>query len=143
MIESILCATDGSKVSHKAVEFALALAKTMGHPVTFLSVERVSASSATSSPFWDSNVLDAADAITRAEFKAIGDTARKAGVSGVHFITVQSKDVAGAIAAYASEHGHDHIVMGSHGVTGVKSLVLGSVAQSVVAEASVPVTIVR
>ncbi len=37
----------------------------------------------------------------------------------------------------------DHIVMGSHGRTGVSRVVLGSVAEAVVRRSPVPVTIVR
>ncbi|KTG28380.1 universal stress protein [Haloferax profundi] len=38
---------------------------------------------------------------------------------------------------------YDHVVMGSHGRTGVSRIVLGSVAEEVVRRAPVPVTIVR
>lgn len=37
----------------------------------------------------------------------------------------------------------DHVVMGSHGRTGVSRIVLGSVAEAVVRRSPVPVTIVR
>lgn len=143
MIESILCASDGSKISAKAVDFALALAAQVKAPVTVLTVERVSRSSAARSVFWDSEVLDAADAITRAEFKSVAAKARAAGVTGVRCATVQGRNIASAIVHYARKHKHDHIVMGSHGHRGVQKLVLGSVAEAVVAEASCPVTIVR
>ena len=38
---------------------------------------------------------------------------------------------------------YDHVVMGSHGRTGVSRIVLGSVAEEVVRRSPVPVTIVR
>ncbi|KAB1187703.1 MULTISPECIES: universal stress protein [Haloferax] len=41
------------------------------------------------------------------------------------------------------EADYDHVVMGSHGRTGVSRIVLGSVAEEVVRRAPVPVTIVR
>jgi len=43
----------------------------------------------------------------------------------------------------AQEHNADLIVMGSHGRTGVRKLVLGSVAQKVLGESHIPVLIVR
>lgn len=43
----------------------------------------------------------------------------------------------------ASERDIDHIVMGSHGRTGVGRVLFGSVAETVTRRASVPVTIVR
>lgn len=48
-----------------------------------------------------------------------------------------------AIVEYAAEHDVDHVVLGSHGRTGVERLVLGSVAEHVVRSASMPVTVVR
>lgn len=47
------------------------------------------------------------------------------------------------IIAYADEEDVDHVVMGSHGRSGVTRLLLGSVAESVVRRSPVPVTIVR
>jgi nucleotide-binding universal stress UspA family protein len=47
------------------------------------------------------------------------------------------------IVEYADEHDIDHIVMGSHGRSGVSRILLGSVAEIVVRRASVPVTVVR
>lgn len=143
MVNSILCATDGSKVSAKTVDFAIALAKQLSVPLTILTVERVSRASAAKSVYWDSVVLDAGDAITRAEFKAVSEKAGAAGLKGVQCTTVQGRNVPAAIVSFAKKNKHDHIVVGSHGHKGVQRLVLGSVAESVVAEAPCPVTVVR
>lgn len=47
------------------------------------------------------------------------------------------------LIAYATESDADHIVVGSHGRTGLSRIFLGSVAETVVRRASVPVTVVR
>jgi len=47
------------------------------------------------------------------------------------------------IIDYAEDHEVDHIVMGSHGREGVTRILLGSVAETVVRKASVPVTVAR
>lgn len=47
------------------------------------------------------------------------------------------------ISAYAESNDIDHIVMGSHGRTGVTRVLLGSVAETVTRRAPVPVTILR
>jgi nucleotide-binding universal stress UspA family protein len=47
------------------------------------------------------------------------------------------------IIDYADDNDIDHIVMGSHGRDGVTRILLGSVAETVVRRASVPVTVTR
>ncbi|WP_435333672.1 universal stress protein [Haloarchaeobius sp. TZWWS8] len=47
------------------------------------------------------------------------------------------------IVEYADEHDCDHIVMGSHGRSGVSRILLGSVAETVIRQADCPVTVVR
>lgn len=47
------------------------------------------------------------------------------------------------IVEFAEDNEIDHIVMGSHGRTGMERILLGSVAESVVRRASVPVTVVH
>jgi nucleotide-binding universal stress UspA family protein len=127
----------------KAIDFALEMSAQTKAPVTVLTVERVSRSSAAKSPFWDSTLLEAGDAITRAEFKSVASRAKKAGINGVKCATAQGRNVADAIVHYAKKNKHDHIVMGSHGHKGVQRMVLGSIAEAVVAEAPCPVTVVR
>lgn len=51
--------------------------------------------------------------------------------------------IAETIARYASEFEFDLIVIGTHGRTGLRHVVMGSVATEVVRRATVPVTIVR
>lgn len=48
-----------------------------------------------------------------------------------------------AIVDYAEEEELDHIVIGSHGRTGVTRVLLGSVAEKVVRRSPCPVTVVR
>ncbi|MDH5019325.1 universal stress protein [Halobacterium rubrum] len=47
------------------------------------------------------------------------------------------------IVSYAEDEDVDHIVMGSHGRSGVTRILLGSVAENVVRRSPMPVTIVR
>jgi nucleotide-binding universal stress UspA family protein len=48
-----------------------------------------------------------------------------------------------AVVEFADEQNADAIVMGSHGREGVSRILLGSVAETVVRRANVPVTVVR
>lgn len=47
------------------------------------------------------------------------------------------------IVEYTDEHDVDHVVIGSHGREGLSRVLLGSVAETVVRRAPVPVTVVR
>ncbi|MCQ4334147.1 universal stress protein [Natronomonas sp. F2-12] len=47
------------------------------------------------------------------------------------------------IVEYAQEHDIDHVVIGSHGRDGLSRVLLGSVAETVVRRAPVPVTVAR
>lgn len=48
-----------------------------------------------------------------------------------------------AIVEYAREHDVDHVVLGTHARTGVTRIILGGVAESVMCDSPVPVTVVR
>lgn len=47
------------------------------------------------------------------------------------------------IVEYAEEHDVDHVVIGSHGRSGISRILLGSVAEDVVERSPVSVTVVR
>ena len=47
------------------------------------------------------------------------------------------------VLEYVEDHDVDHVVMGSHGRSGVSRLVLGSTAERVMRQSPVPVTVVR
>jgi universal stress protein A len=67
------------------------------------------------------------------------DDRRRGGVA----ILEQSDEPAGEILRYATSAGIDLIVMGTHGRTGLKHALLGSVAEKVVRHAPCPVLVAR
>lgn len=72
-------------------------------------------------------------------------TAEAAGVTVTvdHAVAYERGKEARAIVDYGEDHNIDHIVMGSHGRTGVSRILLGSVAEEVVRRSPIPVTVVR
>lgn len=73
------------------------------------------------------------------------ETARE--IADEHGVSIETDTVVGSprreIVAYTDEHDVDQIVIGSHGRSGVSRVLIGSVAESIVRRASVPVTVVR
>ncbi|TSE25054.1 TRAP-T-associated universal stress protein TeaD [Tepidimonas sediminis] len=147
MYRRILVATDGSKLSDRAVEHALALADLTGaevvalrvvprYPVTYyeggiaLSAEEVRA------------VEKQWEAEARATVNAVKAAGQRRQVK-VKPITVKSDLVAEAIIAAAKRHHCDLIVMASHGRRGLKRLLLGSETQQVLTHAHTPVLVLR
>lgn len=57
--------------------------------------------------------------------------------------TIETGDPARTIVSYATDHDIDHVVIGSRGRSGLSRLLLGSVAETVVRRAPVPVTVIR
>lgn len=143
MNSKILCATDGSHSAEKAVAYAIALARQSGGQLTFLTVNHVTDADLSHSLFWDSGMLDAADAQLQTELKAASQSAKSAGLSAVSCATVEGHNIAAAIIKFAEQHGYDHVVTGSVGRTGVARMLLGSIAQDVIVKAHCPVTVVR
>jgi len=79
------------------------------------------------------------------EAEALFEEAQK--VADEYDITLKNATEMGrpsrTIVEYADDEGFDHIVMGSHGRSGVSRILLGSVAETVVRRATVPITVVR
>lgn len=77
--------------------------------------------------------------------EALFETAREA--ADEHDVSITTESIVGTpirdIVEFAEENDVDHIVIGSHGRSGVSRVLLGSVAEQVVRRASMPVTVVR
>ena len=144
MFDKILMPTDGSDVSLKAADRALALAKLAGAPLHIVYVLEpypyagVGYANTT-------GLQEHLAAGHRHAAEAFGRVTAQAQPLGVAVSTevAEGRSPADEIVAAAGRAGADAIVMGSHGRTGVARAVLGSVAAKVVALAPVAVMIVR
>jgi nucleotide-binding universal stress UspA family protein len=81
----------------------------------------------------------------RERAETLFDEARE--LATAHDATITTETAVGrpdrAIIEYLEENDVDHVFLGSHGRSGVSRLLLGSVAETVVRRAPVPVTIIR
>ena len=141
----LLVSVDESPMSYAAAEQALSLAKDLNCPVTIMSVIAVD-------PFVGVDFYKVAPAITdyfmQAEQNAQNRLAEIQQSFSREGISVDTKIIRGVAASegivqIANEIGADLIIMGSHGRTGVKKMMLGSVAQNVLTQSPVPVLIVK
>jgi nucleotide-binding universal stress UspA family protein len=124
----ILLGTDGSRHSEMAGVVAGEFAKRFGLPVSVLAVM---------GPKHDEK--------RRAEGREAAERMRAAlardGVDAE--ATVVEGDPGTEVARFAQQRGADLIVMGSHGRTGFGRLLLGSVSEKVIGQATCPVLVVK
>jgi nucleotide-binding universal stress UspA family protein len=143
--KKILVPTDFSKHSDAAAAAALDLAARFGATVTLLHVVPLTdyVAHAASLNAADPQLRELQPVLHRAAKASIAaEVARLAPAAKVDTDVIDGPPPA-EICAYAKEHGVDLIVLGSHGLTGMKHLLLGSIAERVVHHATVPVLVVR
>ena len=127
MYRHILIPTDGSELAEHGVAHGLALAKSVGAKVSVI------------------NVMEPLFAVT-GDFAGVLDraanAAKEAGVS-CETIQVENGQPHQAIIAAAEDKGCDLIVMSSHGLSGLSTLLIGSVTNKVLTYAKAPVLVCR
>jgi nucleotide-binding universal stress UspA family protein len=144
MFKHILVPVDGSDTAQAAVSKAAGLAQAFGSRVTAIYVIDPYPFTGLGSDlaYGQAEYLTAAAAEAKESTEAAHATLAQAGVSD-EIRVVEAHNVWRGIIDTAREVGADLIVMGSHGRRGLEKLVLGSVAQSVLTHAPLPVLIVR
>ena len=147
MYQRILVATDGSTLSKKAVNSAIALAALSGAELVALKVVPRYPQS-----YFEGGLAVQATEINRVEKQwvehgqaivdAVQKTAESKGVK-TKAITAKSDLVSDAVIAAAKKHKCDLIVMASHGRRGIKRILLGSETQQVLTHTHIPVLVLR
>lgn len=141
-IQTILVPIDYSPHSARALQVAIGLAKTFSAKVHLLHAYHLPVSitmpDAVVIPqsFWDS-VKDASARKLEKSF----ETVTREGVQCESHLTAQAPSA--AIVETAKQIGADLIVMGTRGLTGLKHVLLGSVAERTVRNAPCPVMTVK
>ena len=144
MYKRILVPTDGSEITAKAAQTAIALAKLAGAELLAIGVKEPFPYSAISEmqPVPPQEFYDAQERIASSRVKAVIDAARAAGLK-CQGHTVEALHAWEAIIEHAREKQCDLIVMASHGRRGISALLLGSVTQKVLTHSGLPVLVVR
>jgi len=144
MFKHILVPVDGSPTSMQAVAKAAGLAKAFGSALTAIYVidPYPFTGVGTDFAYGQAQYLEAATAEANEAIKGAREQLEAAGLA-VQTRIVESHTAWRGILETATAIDADLVVMGSHGRRGLEKLVLGSVAQRVLAHATLPVLVVR
>jgi nucleotide-binding universal stress UspA family protein len=140
MYDSILIPTDGSAESAEAAEAGLDLAEELDaevHAISVVDAELVASTTYTTGAAKNEERMHEEAEENAAE---AAEGARERGLEAVE--VVETGIPAEKIVEYADEN-VDAIVIGTHGRSGMRRVLLGSVTDKVVRTASVPVVTVR
>lgn len=135
--KNILVATDGSSCSDVAVEEALNYAKSYEGALKIVRVVNVTEEFQAHAPHLVEKLVNEA----QNSLEKIKEKARRIGVNAETF--VKEGEPFTAIVDLAKQIKADIIVLGSHGRTGLKRLLMGSVTARVIGHTSCPVLVVR
>jgi nucleotide-binding universal stress UspA family protein len=135
--KSILFATDGSKFSEAATDKAIDFAKSYGSELDVITVVDVTEEFMARAP----GALE--DLVKKAK-SMVEDVKKKADSKGIKAESiVREGDAYKAIINIAKKQKVNAIIMGSHGRTGLKRLLMGSVTERVIGHAPCPVLVVK
>ncbi len=140
--KKICCAVDFSEPSHLAMKDAADLAQRFQADLTLLHVyeEPTAATAALEVP----RLEHLEHAAAEMERKLAGwRSEAEAGASRPVRSAMLSGNTAAEILRFLRQGSFDLLIVGTHGRTGIKHFVLGSVAERVVREADCPVLVVR
>ncbi|MGG1572167.1 universal stress protein [Fictibacillus sp. NRS-1165] len=150
--EKILVALDGSEGSQQALEHGIELAKNLGVELTLAHVLNETpyplyGEGYSMAAYQDSIEQEVRQAATMEKSHGEELLAKARDAVPETFISVKTEllegEAARSICSYATTHDMDLIIMGSRGLSGFKRLVLGSVSQRVLSEASCPVLVTK
>ena len=140
--ERILCPVDFSDPSRRALNYATALSRWYGAPLTVLHARAREPVFEVTAPF---GLLGAPPLMRQdveeqpAELRRFMGAANDAAATE---IVVERGDVCSEILRQAIDRKADLIVMGTHGHTGLRHVLLGSVTEKIIRNASCPVLVV-
>jgi nucleotide-binding universal stress UspA family protein len=148
-ISKIMVGIDGSKESVNASDYALAIAKRHNAELIAVNVLTSDIGYSYSSPGVESPPLTIREIILLAKDEAkkwIDDIKEKADKNDIQFrseIIMAKKSTVSSMLDYAEEQNINLIVVGTRGRSGIKKMLLGSIASGLVTYAACPVLVVK
>ncbi len=148
MYQSVLVPLDGSALAECTLSHVKNLFKDGSvKEVTLLNVVKVDIPWALGSAEYPKRIdLNAIrEPLFNASRKYLADMESRLGSEGIKVKTdsVEGNRPADTIVEYAQENGMDLIIIGTHGYSGLKKLLLGSVAFGVLNQSHIPILLIR
>ena len=147
----IMVAIDGSETSMRAAEYAVAMAKNANNKhvqligITIIELGRLSYSFFITAPSYGSKELEEKRQEARVWLNQIDRLSKENNVSQFKSEIIEDvvSRIGGAIVNYAEKEKVDLIVVGTRGRSGLKRILIGSVALDILHYAHCPVMIVK
>ena len=141
--EQILVPYDASIYANHAFDDALKIAEKFGSKITVLTVLGTKVESTTGISLEKAiEIQDGHEDVATKILKDLGGLAKEKGVE-FSFKVVNEQSTYKGIINFLNSNSMDLLVMGSHGRSGIKKALLGSVASNVVEHANCPVLIIK
>ena len=148
MFEKILVCLDGSKVAGQILPYAIEEAIRFRSKLVLLQVTGAHIVPVAETGTSAIAVEAAAQQIEReqkdakAYLEALAQQLREKGINA-EYIMLQGLQIGQTIVEYANENAVDLIAIATHGRSGLKRLVLGSVAEFVLRKSRLPILVIR
>jgi nucleotide-binding universal stress UspA family protein len=145
----IVVGVDGSEESMKAAEYAITIAKLYNAELNAITVLTSDIGYIYSSPGVESPPLTVKEIILLAGdeakkwFDEIKEKANKKGIQLKTEYIVAKKSLLNTILEYVEEHNINLVVVGTRGRSGIKKMLLGSIASGLVTYSPCPVLVIK
>ena len=145
----IVVGIDGSEESMKAAEYAISVAKLYNAELNAITVLTSDIGYIYSSPGVESPPLTVKEIVLLAEdeakkwFDEIKEKANKKGIQLKTEYIVAKKSLLNTILEYVEEHNINLVVVGTRGRSGIKKMLLGSIASGLVTYSPCPVLVIK
>ena len=145
MYQKILVPLDGSATSTRGLDEAIKLAKAMGSEIRLIHVvNELMIVASYEGTIYSGELVEALKESGRKILEQARQTVADAGVQvSTELLEAHGGQAGTAIVHDAAQCAADIIVLGTHGRRGLSRLVMGSDAEQVVRQATVPVLLVR
>ena len=148
MYQHLVVAVDGSSTSANALQHACSVAKAGGAKLTLVHVANPAEYMALAPEFLQQESYEEAAVANGNEvLREAAARADQAGIQAIqtHLLVANkgAREMAQELVNYADQQGADLLVLGTHGRTGLMHLLMGSFAETVMRQTTLPLLIIR